>query len=347
MNLRFLLLLAIIPSISQAAFQITDDLRVSGFGTQTAVITDQSIPVYHHFNFTDEWCYDCDTTLGVQVDWSMTDNLRSSFQVVKSPKNTFSDPDLEWAYLAYQYSDFTTKIGRLRLPLFMVSEYYYVSEAYPWIRPPQDVYDSIFGLTYFDGVSLEWNTWVGEDFSVRVAPFLATPSTSTHERYGFKFDIESSDTVGVTVDVNNEDGLIRLAYLHSSYTQHIHNGPKFRDMLNMFSIGGQYLIGNVNMMSELVLSEELHSNWYVSINYLFDNWTPYITYGQRRKLDDNDSLMIGAKYSILANLSAYLEWQHIKGREEMNSGHFTEPQNPFGPIETEVNIYSVGLSFTF
>ncbi|MBW3695961.1 sulfate ABC transporter permease [Vibrio sp. T187] len=347
MKKYFLLLLATISPVSLAAFQLTDDIRLSGFGTQTAVVTDQSIPVFYHSNFTDEWCYDCDTTLGVQLDWMMGGNFRSSVQVVKSPKNTYSDPDLEWAYVAYQYADTTTKIGRLRLPLFMVSEYYYVSEAYPWIRPPQDVYDSIFGLTYFDGISVDWNTWIGESLSLRVAPFFATPSTSTHERYGFSFDIEADKTLGFTADLNNEHGLIRMSYIHSSYVQDIHGGPKVNDQLNMFSIGGQYLWGNVNLMSEFVFSNELHSNWYFSMNYLFNEWTPYITYGQRRKLDDNESLIIGAKYSIIANLSAYLEWQHVWGREEPNSGHFSEPQNPLNGIETEVNVYSIGLSFTF
>ncbi|MGF1752114.1 sulfate ABC transporter permease [Vibrio makurazakiensis] len=347
MNPKFLLLLALVTPSAISSIQITDDLRLSGFGTQTAVITDQSIPVFYDANFTDEWCFDCDTTLGIQLDWAMSEGLRSSIQVVKSQKNEFSNPDIEWGYIAYQQAEITAKLGRLRLPMYMVSEYYYVSEAYPWIRPPQDVYDSTFGLTYFNGLSLEWNKWVGESSSLRISPFIATPSSSDHERYGFNFEIETEKTLGFSADLSNENGLIRMSYVHTAYMQDIEGGPKIHDQLNMLNFGGQYLWNNINIMSELVLSHKLHSNWYVSVNYLFNNWTPYVTYGQRRKLDDNESILIGAKYSIIANLSAYLEWQHVTGREEANSGHFTQPQNPQTKIETDVNIYSVGLSFTF
>ncbi|NOH98353.1 sulfate ABC transporter permease [Vibrio sp. 99-70-13A1] len=353
MKIKSLLLLAFIPvtsflpAISIAAIDVTDTFRISGFGTQSATVTDQKIPTFYQLNLDDEWCFDCDTTLGIQLDWEMSDHFRSSVQVVKAPSDEFSNPSLEWAYIAYRYGELNTKIGRLRVPLFMISEYYYVSEAYPWLRPPQDVYNSVLGFTYFDGAAIEWDTWINDEAHLRLLAFGAVPKETDYTVQGQNVVIKSRDTLGITAELNLDNTHFRASYLHANYKQDLVQSITGSQELELFTLGVNYLLGNINLMSEVVLSQNIHSNWYISANYLFDSWSPYITYSQRKKLRNNESVLVGAKYSLLPNVSTYVEWQHIWGREKPINGHFTVPQNPTQTIQSKVNIYSIGLSFTF
>ena len=347
MKMKSLLLLAFYSSMSVAAIDVTDTFRISGFGTQSAAVTDQEIPTFYQLDINDEWCFDCDTTFGIQLDWEINNSLRSSVQLVKTPNDEFSDPSLEWAYIAYRNGELSTKLGRLRIPLFMISEYYYVSEAYPWLRPPQDVYNSVLGFTYFDGASIEWGTWINDEAHLRLLAFGATSKDTDYFVQGKDITITTRDTVGVTAELNLDDVHFRATYLHSNYKQDLVPSVTGYQDLELFTLGAYYLLGNLNLMSEVILSQDIHSNWYLSANYLFDSWSPYITYSQRRKFRDNESLLVGAKYSLLANVSTYIEWQHVWGRSEAISGHFTIPQNPTQKIQADVNIYSIGLSFTF
>ena len=47
----------------------------------------------------------------------------------------------DWAFVSYRAADpLTIRGGKLKLTTFLVSDYIEVGYAYPWIRPPQEVY---------------------------------------------------------------------------------------------------------------------------------------------------------------------------------------------------------------
>ncbi len=51
------------------------------------------------------------------------------------------DVKAEWAYITYEMSSSTDiRLGRMRAPLFMYSDFIDVGYAYPWIRPPIELY---------------------------------------------------------------------------------------------------------------------------------------------------------------------------------------------------------------
>ena len=134
-------LCASVASPAFAIIELTDNFSLSGFGSTSWATSDNDNPLIINRGFTDENCYDCDTTFGVQLDY-FYNSFKASVQVVKPPQYDWSDPQLEWAYLGYEFNDFDVSIGRLRLPLFLASEYYYVGQAYMTARPPTEVYNS-------------------------------------------------------------------------------------------------------------------------------------------------------------------------------------------------------------
>ena len=90
---------------------------------------------------------------------------------MKRPQDDWNDPALEWAYIGYEYNDFDFSVGRLRLPLFLASEYYYVGQAYMTARPPTEVYNSILGITAFNGAKVSWNYELTDEASLQLTPF--------------------------------------------------------------------------------------------------------------------------------------------------------------------------------
>lgn len=163
--------LVILSFPAAAIIEITDNLALGGFGSSSWAKSDNATSLMIHRGFVDESCYDCDTTFGVQLDYYY-DALKASIQVVKRPQDGWDDPQIEWAYIGYDIDDFDIHVGTLRLPLFLTSEYYYVGHAYKMARPPTEVYNSILGITAFNGVDVSWNIDINDTQSLVVTPFM-------------------------------------------------------------------------------------------------------------------------------------------------------------------------------
>lgn len=142
-------------STAQAA-----EFNMSGFASTGASITDGDEST-DYLGISDTWNFNSDSILGLQADVSVTDSFSLTGQVVARGKEHYA-PKVEWAFAAYRFSDaFTARVGRVRLPFFLVSEYLEVGYAYPWIRPPQETYQYLT-FSAVDGIDGTYNTSVGD-----------------------------------------------------------------------------------------------------------------------------------------------------------------------------------------
>ncbi|HAS6346693.1 sulfate ABC transporter permease [Vibrio sp. IRLE0018] len=350
MRLKFILPLLILCPPTYGEWALSDTLSLSGFGSASASKSNQSIPIIQQKEFTEEWCYDCETTLGLQLDWSMNENWRASLQVVKQPHDEFSDPALAWAFVEYRWDDWSTKVGRQRIPLFLMSEYLFVSQAYPWLRPPIDVYESVLGISNYDGLSLDVQKWITSDIPVRFATFVAKSSSDDYSLYGQPLTIDTDISYGITTEIDFDENLVRAALIHTIFEQTYAATtiiPGGEQSLTLFSLGTIYNWQQWQFIAELLTSNRYHAHWYVSLNYQWNDITPYVTYSQRRKSVENETYSVGLKYSLLPNLSLYGEWLYIQSPKSVISGHFTQPQLPPDQAIGEVDLFSLGISFTF
>lgn len=342
-----LLGLILLSPVVSAQIHLGDNLRLSGFGTLSATRSDSEVPVFVHREIDNDWCFDCDTTLGLQLDWLINDRWRASVQAVKRPQDHLSDPELEWAYLESAWGAYSAKVGRLRLPLFMMSEYNYVSVAYPWIRPAHDVYDSLLGITHYDGASFEWNKAVSDASQLRLSTFMAVPGDNDYHLYDTNYTLAADAAFGLTADWYQDENQYRLAYITSEANLTADNTNIDHYDLDLIAFGINYSLARYHVFSEFIYDRTLYANWYVGIARQFGPWQPYVQYGQRRKLNHNESYLLGLRYNITANVALNAEWQYITSQENMINGHFTRIQNPMDNIETEVQVFSAAISFTF
>jgi hypothetical protein len=139
-------------------------LKVNGFLTVGAsrATTDQEQGNYDWKYLTkigDEWNWKSDSVAGVQFNYLIDEQWEATLQLLSRMEDEFrigadGRINTEWAYLTWRpRDDLALRMGRMRTPLFMFSEYLDVGFAYPWVRPPAETYAVPF--TYYDGMSAE------------------------------------------------------------------------------------------------------------------------------------------------------------------------------------------------
>lgn len=315
---------------SSAGIDINDNFTFSGFGSTSIAQATSESPLFVNREITDETCFDCDTTLSLQLDYTLTDEINASVQVVKRPQDEWSEPELEWFYLSYSTDSIEAKIGRLRLPLFLTSEYYYVSQAYVWARPPQEVYGSILGITSFNGVSLAWNHYLSDELLLTVTPYYGGHKEVDIQMGDSDFNFVSHSNIGLAFDFIGFNYRIHSNVMKSIYDQKIKTASaaefSLKDQeLYIYSLGGEYSYNEYQFMVEAQTSD-FQSSWYASISYTLELFTPYIVYSESYDWKENYSITSGLRYDVTSKISINTEWQvmKLKGDSVSNSGQFTD-----------------------
>jgi len=349
----------LLSSNACATIGLTDDLLFSAFGSTSITQSDNKTPLYLNRNITDERCFDCDTTLGLQLDYQFLDDFAASIQVVKRPQDEWSDPALEWLYLGYNYKQYDIKVGRLRLPTFLDSEYFYVAHAYTRVRPPQEVYDSLLGVTSYDGISLKWQGEITDDTSLFIEPHGAffgdrevTKGIETYKfkiksMYGLKAEL-SSYNYRIFANVLRTDFDIGLEIEMPGFSFTV---PSFNRSTTIYSFGGEYLWEALALRAEAIDSEDSF-NWYAQASYSINQFMPYISYSEKNNTttdakNGNHTITTGIRFDFTAHISMNLEYQRVIMDEYVPSifgkGQFTEDLYP--GEDSDASVYTLMLNF--
>lgn len=138
------------------------EVDFDGFFSVGAGVIDASDAEY--LGYRDEFSLDSlrsDGVLGLQLTSAFTEQFSVTGQLIMRGYDDYK-PVLEWGYASYEFTDaLTVRGGRMRVPFFLVSEYLEVGFAYPWIRPPQEVY-KVMPFTTFDGLDINYTRHLGE-----------------------------------------------------------------------------------------------------------------------------------------------------------------------------------------
>ncbi|MGF1908416.1 sulfate ABC transporter permease [Vibrio kasasachensis] len=359
MNKWIPLLLGVICTTPSAFANIELDeyANISGFGSTSWAKSDNSTPLLIHREIDDSSCFDCDTTFGLQLDLYY-ENLRASAQLVKRPQDHWSEPELEWGYLAYAIDNWSFNVGRLRAPLFLYSEYYYVGQAYTPARPPGEVYNSILGITYYEGGSVTWTKDLGEEYTLSITPFAGIEDTKEIKlNSSTLLELNTHEMMGLNVVFSSNDYRWNFSYLNSKYDQKvtIHNfvmGPvtlpsfveeEKDNKIELFAVGAEYEFENLTLTSEAQKNDRTTS-WYALAANRFGKWTPYISYAQQYNESDKleaDSLFLGTRYDLFYSVSINAEWQYFDSKQNLE-GSFVETPN-----SSHANLFSITVNFVF
>ncbi len=199
--------LAGLTSTANAEIQAFESLKMSGFATIAFSQSDTSYET--DSGITDSVAIEPDSVIGLQFDSNISDYTSFTLQLIARGDNSHAltgksdfEPDVEWAFITLKPADgHRLKLGRMRLPVYMLSETLEVGATYPWVRPPQEVYGQV-PSTQLQGVSYEYSVYF-DDWEIFVNPYVS-----------LEFETETLSTsgqMGIVANFANDNHIIRAS----------------------------------------------------------------------------------------------------------------------------------------
>lgn len=244
------------------------------------------------YNIEHRTSYLSGSVLGLQIDYRFDAKIKSSIQLLADNKQNDYQINAEWYYLSYQYNpNVTFRAGRLRMPIYRVSETIYVGRSYTWLRPPLEVYSLFNSITRFNGFDALYDAELGTGL-VSVQGFLGQAKetiyasgqelgVNTQKLYGlvfnyeiedFNFRFQSSDMeVVATNDVTGQEPN-QITFTNFGVDYH---APAFGVLSEFVKMH----LSNVKYLTVDPGPADVYAG-YVTLTRSIGKLTPYLTFGK-------------------------------------------------------------------
>lgn len=209
--LRSSFVIAILSTLTLSAHAFDGPtITISGFGTAALTMSDTDLAEYIRPNQASGVGKSprtgVDSNLGLQATAKFSDRISFTAQglVRKVAKDSYG-AELAWAFAKFKATDeIDIRVGRIGLPVYMISDFRNVGYANTMIRPPAEVYRQVNGGT-LEGIDLIWQHSFGEttvtsqfgygnaktrspgNSSVEFKPATAIHIIAEHEPFTFRF----------------------------------------------------------------------------------------------------------------------------------------------------------------
>ena len=339
---------------------------ISGYGTAGGTFTSDGNYAYIHNNSefsgaSNSFDVGLESRLGVQAvvtfdpQWSIT-----AQEEVKLRGSTNFDPGTEWLYVQYQpISDLKLRVGRVVLPVFLVSDSINVGYATPWFRAPNDVY-SQEPFDYLDGAQAIWRHSFGPiDLNLETTYGEAN---ATFDAAGFQLVAKSKSTFNAAVAVTWRNLLVRFSETNLNTVATVPISPTLTEQFDLkdrfHSIGLQYDDGSALAMIEWVKRDENDlpglnepfaddTGWYAALGWRFGKFTPMAIYSAF-DLEESAISPVGkfgtwgasVRYDVVRNLDLKLQ---LTRPQADNGLYWLTPT----ASDKRVTVYSLGADFVF
>ncbi|MDM5176952.1 porin [Massilia sp. DJPM01] len=304
--LRLTLATAILAAFSLSSHAAdAPTVTISGFGTAALTATDTDDVEYARFNQAagvgKSPRAGVDSNFGIQGTARMNDWLSFTAQGLarKNARDSYG-AELSWAFAKFKVSDeISIRVGRIGMPIYMISDFRQVGYANTMIRPSQEVYGQIYGDSY-DGVDAMYQHNFGDTtvtaqigvgtMSARITDnnrIKYKPATTVNivaENGPFTVRFGRADAKVSVEDSESIDGLI--ATLHKVGMSKVANDLSVTDVDGSFtSLGFTMDYKNILVQGEYAVrkTDSLTlpdtSSYYAMLGYRFGKVTPYYYYG--------------------------------------------------------------------
>ncbi len=243
------------------------------------------------------------------------------------------------------------KFGKLKYPNNLVSEYYDVGLAYPWVRPPHEYYgqeelSASVTVEAFNGVTAIYSQH-RSDWEYAVQPFFG--EVSLEEGAGV-----ISKVLGLKLSAAHDIGELQLSVAQGRINSEGHDLDEQKK--RVVSAGAYSEWGDlVNYLEFAVstISEEDEARTkagYYTLGYHFGQTMPHITYSMfdQKSGWGQKTLTLGVRHILNPSTALKFELQRITPEDnpevgaEMESGLFEE-----GPGSETVNLFTIAIDLVF
>jgi len=203
---------------------------------------------------------------------------------------------LDIAHITYNLNnEHKLLLGKMRLPVFMISEHRLVGYLYPWIIPPEELYEIIpfedigANETFF-GASLEGQVYRNGLSELNYRLYTGGSKSSENG-----IDSRVKSLIGTSIDYKNDDLELKFTYLNalSRASQNTGFGPRInvsKGRTQFYTAGLRYDSDDYLIMSEFSKAESESTN--------FEDIQSYYILGGIY-LDDQKYLLHGTFSSVL------------------------------------------------
>lgn len=301
-------------------FKLNGFLSVGSAWSNVDYLTSGILPVYIS-TIRNRPSFDFDTNVGVQISKPLSEDLSITTQFLAEGYKEFKVEAI-WAFLKWEPDDhWQFRAGRVRTSPYMLSDYIEVAYAYPWVRPPQEVYSQVptvfTNLTGIDGQykfvfchrDLTLSAFYGATTTTIDIPVFTASTVYDKMRllardlyaFNIKFGDEifslraGYETVRLTADpstgtlmtgLNNFlDTLVGMNILTPDYINYF---SIYNSRASFMGMGYQFDWKNIVSMGELVKRKSdtpVISNaigWYLMGGYRVEQLLPHITFARER-----------------------------------------------------------------
>lgn len=266
------------------AEQISDSFRLDGYGN---INMSEGYPNADRLNLSG----------GFQGRYQITDNISVTGQVHFEEgqnsdgmtSNSLSDykSELKWLYLDYYFKDdITLRVGAFQFPVFKSSETGDIGYTYTWTNTPLSFY-GVFSCDDFEGVELLKN-FSYKDFDFTAQLSFGKSNNELSDGRGDNRDGEVDNLVGLTLKTTHENFILNIGYITAKST--IETRRDFTDIdfnvdFDMFALESEIYLDKYTLKSGFIKTNLTNvfpedMKYYTSLEYSYDDLTPYILYSK-------------------------------------------------------------------
>ena len=310
--------------------------KVSGFLTSGVTVSSENEPILESYEVVNEASFRNDTVLGLQFDTKLDDEWRMSAQLVANNAGNKFEVDADWLYVAWEPSYNTMiRAGRLRIPAYMYSDFFYVGNSTPWARLPQEVY-GLVPQTRYAGIDLIQYFEIGDGrlmFQLFYGQanennmIAGIPNTTLDQHLGglkTMFEISGFKLVATVVDVRPS---FTATFPPLGLPDTLH--------AQFYNLGGSYSGESFEIISEVsfIEADKIFGqvvSGYVTYVQNMGQYSPYVTLAHIDSSDgaailrDSDSFALGIRNDITPRVTLKAEVQQFE-RKHDTIGMFLMP----------------------
>ncbi len=193
-NLLATTVLSILASSSAQAIQFDGFITV---GAAAIIDTDDAGEGYTYIGglgdrgITEDVSFERDSRFGLQISSEVTEDMSVVAQILGRADKSNFNAIVEWAYIDYEFHETTSiHVGKIKQPVYLVNDYVEVGYAYPWIRPPQEVYLLNNPLNTVNGIELLLQFQAGPG-TLSFQPYLGSNRDDIPNAQGAYFEAEN------------------------------------------------------------------------------------------------------------------------------------------------------------
>jgi len=353
--------LAILMVFPALAMDAPENITVSGFLTAAATKGENDEnSIYASGLAADDVSFSTrDSRFGLQISADIDANIKLVSQLISSGGSDNFNLTTDWAFVKYKATErFSVHLGKFKLPLFVLSDYVSVGYAYPWVRPPQEVY-SANPLTSLTGINFLANTALGDsqlllqfyygngqhDVFIPARAIDFSPQPEPPEK-GQTAALNTSYMAGASIELRSDAITFRLGHFQTEVDVKefgikdaegsVSSAGFVLDWQNVV-VYSEYVLRDAD--SDIVTALADQQAWYATVGYRIGKLLPYVTYAEIAEGKDKhilavqqDSTALGLRYELSS--SAALKFEAMEANPEPNNHGLFDDEVENGKVYT-------------